>query len=471
MKKKFFITTPIYYVNSTPHIGHAATTTVADIIARYYRQKGNDVFFLTGTDEHGLKIAQAAQKAKKDPQTFCDQVSEKFKVAWKKLNISYDFFIRTTDPRHEKVVKEFLERIYQRGDIYKGKYEGLYCIECEKFLTEKELVNGHCPYHPKSKVIHQSEENYFFRLSKYAPQLISLIENPQTNYIFPEGKRKEILAKLKEGIEDVSISREKVKWGIPLPWDKKHTVYVWVDALINYYSATRFVKGKKDFWPANLHLIGKEILWFHTVIWQAMLLSAGLPLPQKIFAHSFYTIDGEKMSKSLGNVIYPEEMVEKFGADGARYLIATSFPYRDDADTGWERMKEKYNADLANNLGNLVSRVAKIGERLSLTNPRGERRFWPEMEAKVENLNLPAALDWLWQTKITVCNLVLNQQKPWEKSKAEARKIIAEIIVQIQNISFNLAPFLPETSKKIDHIFAPGKKLTAPQKVLFPRLK
>jgi len=296
-RKRFYITTPIYYVNDQPHIGHMATTIFADILARYHRLIGDRVFFLTGTDEHGAKIAQSAERAGLTPRQFCDRIVPRFKQTWKKLNISYDFFIRTTNPKHEKIVKELIEKIYKNGDIYKDTYQGLYCIGCEKFLTESDLEDGHCPLHPPEQTVEQKEENYFFRLSKYVPQLIRLIENSKTNYIFPEGKRREILAKLKAGVHDISFSRASVPWGISIPWDKEQTIYVWVDALINYYSATRFLAGKKNFWPANLHLIGKAILWFHTVIWQAMLLSAGLPLPKKVFVHSFYIMDERKISK------------------------------------------------------------------------------------------------------------------------------------------------------------------------------
>jgi len=348
VKNNFYITTPIYYVNDVPHIGHTCTTVIADIIARYKRQIGDNVFFLTGTDEHGNNVAQAAEKSGLSPQEFCDKVSKRFQDAWKKLNISNDFFIRTTDPRHEAVVKQFLTKIFENNDIYKGKYEGSYCLGCEKFINEGDIVNGKCPLHPSRELSHECEENYFFKLSKYVPQIISLIENDRTNYIFPESKRKEILSKLKAGINDISVSREKVKWGVPVPWDKRHTAYVWFDALINYYSATQFLPGKTGFWPADVHVLAKDILWFHAVIWPAMLLSANLPLPKQVYAHGFYTIEGQKMSKSLGNVISPEQLVKKFGVDGARYLIASSFPAEDDADIGWEKLKEKYNADLAN---------------------------------------------------------------------------------------------------------------------------
>lgn len=271
MINKFYITTPIYYVNDKPHIGHTCTTLAADILARYHKLKGEEVFFLTGTDEHGAKVAEAAAAEGISPKEFCNKVSQTFSQIWPKLNIQYDFFIRTTNPKHEKIVQEVLTKIYQNGDIYKAKYEGAYCVGCEKFINEGDLVNGHCPLHPNHPIEIQSEENWFFRLSKYAPTLIEAIEkeNHPCHYeITPESKRNEVLAKLKAGVKDLSISRAQVSWGIPVPWDKTQTIYVWVDALFNYYSAAK-ITGRENFWPADLHLIAKDILWFHTVIYKA----------------------------------------------------------------------------------------------------------------------------------------------------------------------------------------------------------
>jgi methionyl-tRNA synthetase len=412
--KKFFITTPIYYINDIPHIGHTCTTVAADIVARLHRIKGEDVFFLTGTDEHGQKVAETAQKEGLGVKEYCDKIAPRFEEAWKNLDISFDYFIRTTDPKHEKVVGEVLQKIYNNGDVYKAKYEGLYCIGCEKFLTETEIVDGHCPLHPPEKTVFKSEENWFFKLSKYVPEIIKLIENEETNYIFPSGKRAEILAKLKAGVKDVSVSRENVEWGITTPWDSKQTVYVWIDALINYYSATQFVEGpptasqsgrvnKKNFWPADLHLLGKEILWFHTVIWQAILLSAKIELPKKTYTHSFYMIDGQKMSKSLGNVISPQQLIDLFGIEGSKYLIARSFPSENDSDVGIERFKEKYNADLANNLGNLVSRVAKLSEGQKTEEIKIE--FDSEFEKLIDNLKLDEAFGLVFEKWIDSSNL------------------------------------------------------------------
>ena len=469
MNNKFFITTPIYYINDIPHIGHTCTTVAADVVARLHRIKGEEVFFLTGTDEHGQKVAETAQKEGLEVKEYCDKISPRFQEAWKNLDISFDFFIRTTDPRHEKVVTEVLQKIYDNGDVYKDKYEGLYCVGCEKFLTESELVDNHCALHPPEKTVFKSEENWFFRLSKYVPEIIKLIENEENNYIFPVGKKLEILAKLKAGVKDISISRENVEWGIPTPWDKSQTVYVWFDALINYYSATQFVEGKKDFWPADLHLLGKEILWFHTVIWQAMLLSAKISLPKKTYTHSFYMIDGQKMSKSIGNVISPQQLIELFGVEGSKYLIVRSFPSENDSDVGINRFKEKYNADLANNLGNLVSRVAKLAEGQKTSEE--ELIFDDEFETLINNLKLDEAFELVFNKYIDASNLKLNQSSPWklEKENPERIAVLDECIKNIQKAAFHLQILMPEVAKKIENCFKNEVKPLGES--LFPRIK
>ncbi len=474
---KFFITTPIYYINDIPHIGHTCTTVAADIVARTHKILNEEVFFLTGTDEHGQKVAESAAEQNLKPIDYCDKISPRFKEAWENLNINFDYFIRTTDPNHEKVVQELLQKIYDNGDAYKDKYEGLYCVGCEKFLTESELVDGHCPLHPPEKTVKKSEENWFFRLSKYVPKLIELIENNETNYIFPEGKRSEILAKLKAGVRDISLSRENVEWGISVPWDPKQTVYVWFDALINYYSATQFVEGKKDFWPANVHLIGKEILWFHTVIWQAMLLSAGFSvdqLPKKVYIHSFYMIDGQKMSKSLGNVISPGQLIELFGVDGARYLIARSFPNENDSDVGIERFKEKYNADLANNLGNLVSRVCKLAENQTPqsldklgTAPLDEGEPFFKL---INQFKFDEAFGWVFSEFVDKTNNYLNQETPWklEKNDPKRKEVLLTCIANLQKAGFYLQAVMPETAQKILDCF--NGEIKPLEKPLFPRI-
>jgi len=467
---KFYITTPIYYINAEPSVGSACTTVAADIVARMHKQLGEEVFFLTGTDEHGEKVAETAVAHKMETQEYCDMIAPKFEEAWKLLNIENDFFIRTTDQRHEKVVAEMLTKIYETGDVYKDKYEGWYCIGCESFKTEKELVDNHCSMHPLDKTIKKSEENWFFRLSKYVPKLIELIENDKTNYIFPDSKRREVLAKLKAGVNDISLSREKVTWGIPLPWDNSQTAYVWFDALINYYSATQFLEGKQDYWPANLHLLGKEILWFHAVIWQAMLMSAKLPIPVKIYTHDFYTIDGQKMSKSLGNTIPPKEMVEMFGADGARYLIARSFPTDGDVDIGMARFKERYNADLANNLGNLVSRLCKLGIGLPIPNPSKSPFDKGDFTKLIDNLKFDEALSWVFENYIDKSNNRLNEVTPWKLESDDPKRI--EVLTECANnlcIAANyLRPVMPTVCDKIlDLLDGEIKPL---ESGLFPRI-
>jgi len=467
MSKNFYITTPIYYINDVPHIGHTCTTVVADILARLHRQNNEEVFFLTGTDEHGQKVAECAEKEGLQPQEYCDQIVPKFIDAWKTLDISNDFFIRTTDPKHEAVVKDLLTKIYEKGDVYKSKYEGWYCIGCEKFLTETDLVDGHCPLHPPEKTVKKSEENWFFKLSKYVPQIIELIEND--NYIFPIGKRAEVLAKLKGGVTDISLSRENVAWGIPLPWDKSQTVYVWFDALINYYSATRFVDGKADFWPANLHLLGKEILWFHTVIWQAMLLSAEIVLPRKTFTHSFYMVDGQKMSKSLGNVISPQQLVDQFGVDGTRYLIARSFPSENDSDVGIGRFVQRYNADLANNYGNLVSRLCKLGTGLIIENE--ELTIDDEYLKLIDGLRFDEAINYVFEKYIDKSNNRLNEVAPWKLEPGDALRvnILSECIRNLRIAAFHLKAIMPSTSKTVETVLT--GEIKPLDKPLFPRVE
>jgi len=471
MIKKFFVSTPIYYVNDIPHIGHTCTTVASDILARYHRLLGEDVFFLTGTDEHGAKVAEAAKEAGLSPKDFCDKVSKTFSDVWSKLDIQYDYFIRTTNPQHEKIVQEILTKIYKKGDIYRAKYTGLYCIGCEKFITESDLVDGKCPLHPNKVPIKQSENNYFFKLSKYTPTLIEAIENenhPCHYKIFPESKRTEVLSKLKAGVNDISISRTEVSWGIPVPWDRSQTIYVWVDALFNYYTATKIAK-KEKFWPADLHLIGKEILWFHAVIWEALLIAAGLPLPKEVFAHSFYTIDGQKMSKSVGNVISPQELVNKFGVDGTRYLIASSFPSKEDSDVGWGKLTQKYNADLANGLGNLVTRLAKLCERIENGfTPQEKLIFSKQVKEKIERLQFGEALELIWNT-ISEENKRFSQERPWEIKDRRLEKFLFDSVQKIRQVAFNLQPFIPQTAEKILKQFS-GPKIKS-QSPLFPRIE
>lgn len=468
MAEKFFVTTPIYYVNDVPHIGHAYTTLTADILSRYYRLNLGDenVFYLTGTDEHGQKVEEKAKEKGLTPKEFADQVSPEFEKAWSTLNIKPDFFIRTTDPRHEEVASKLLQKIYNNGYIYEGVYEGLYCVGCEKFLTESELVDGKCPLHPNKEPIHQKEKNYFLKLSELSKQVLEKLENNEYQ-ILPEARRNEILSRLKEGVEDISISREGVTWGIPVPWDKSQTIYVWVEALMNYYSATQFVEGKSDFWPANLHLIGKDILWFHTVIWQAILIAAELPLPKTIAANGFFTINGQKISKSLGNVISPQEFVDKYGVDGARYLLSTAVTFGKDGDINFEELTKKYNADLANGLGNLVARVSKLAETSGFEFPDSEVQLDKHISNALEKYDTNLALARLWG-HIKNTDMVLSLAKPWKKEGEDKKEILGIAVDEIRRIAYYLQIFLPETAEKIKDQFGESKIKSA--EPLFPRI-
>ena len=362
MNKKFYVTTPIYYVNAQPHLGHTYTTIAADVLARYHRMVGDKTFFLTGTDEHGAKIAQKAEEEGKEPQQFVDEVAAKFKLAWEELDISNDRFIRTTEPEHKKAIQRALQYMYDKGDVYKSKYEGLYCQGCEQFKNEKDLVDGLCPDH---KVAPQwmSEEAYMFKMSSYQDVLLDKIKRDEIK-IRPLERKNEIVTFIEQnGLNDVAFSRAKVKWGIPVPWDESQTIYVWADALLNYVTGLGW-DGEAgvvpEFWPATVQLLGKDILRVHATIWPAMLLSLGLPVPEQLFVHGFFLSDGQKMSKSLGNVIAPEDLVKKYGVDGTRYLLMGATPFGNDGDITWKFLDEKYNADLANGLGNLVSRLVTM---------------------------------------------------------------------------------------------------------------
>lgn len=474
MTKKFFVTTPIYYVNDVPHIGHAYTTLAADILARYYREKlgKENVFFLTGTDEHGQKVAQAAKEKGVSPEEFVDSVAPRFEDAWQLLNINYDYFIRTTNPKHEKIVSSLLQKIYDNGYIYKGTYKGLYCVGCEKFLTETELVNGRCPLHPNKEPVKQEEENYFLKLSELSKKVLEKIEKGEYE-ILPTERKNEVVGRLRGGVEDISISRAGVSWGIPVPWDKSQTIYVWVDALINYYSATQFVEGKKKLWPADLHLIGKDILWFHTVIWQALLIAAGIDIPKKIFAHGFFTIDGQKMSKSLGNVISPKQLVDRYGVDGARYLLISAYPFGSDGDISLERFDERYNAALANGLGNTISRVAKLAEKSGIEFEKtesSEEISRPAQKEALENLRFDAVLQNIWNVDLFPIDSHIDQHSPWTiKDKNKLKLILQEEVNDLRELAAKIEPFLPETADKIEKQFK-GPKIKS-GKPLFPRLK
>lgn len=460
--KKFFATTPIYYVNDVAHIGHAYPTVAADVITRYWKQRGYDARLLTGTDEHGAKIVEAAKKHNKEPKEYADEISEKFKEAWQKLNIDFVRFIRTTDEDHIKVAQEFLQKLYNKVaiDPKPRLYQGLYCVGHEKFMSEEELVNGLCPDH-QTKPIEHSQENYYFKLSEYQDRLEKLITLGEIK-IRPKHRQSEILGKLKLGLEDISISRANLEWGIPLPFDKTHTSYVWIEALINYYT----YGSQNNCWPADLHLVGKDILWFHSVIWPAMLLAIDEQLPREIFAHGFFTIDGQKMSKTIGNVIHPDELVKKYGVDGTRYVLLASFPFGEDGDFSWDEMDRMYNAHLANGLGNLVARVAKLCEQNNIQATDGPNVWCADLEKFMGEFKFNEAIAVVWKL-ITEADKKINEEKPWELEGDKAKAVLGDLVKRIQAIGYNLQPFLPETAEKILKQFS-GQIKSQPS--LFPRI-
>ncbi len=449
MAKKFYVTTPIYYPNDVPHIGHAYTTIAADVLSRWHKLNDEEVFFLTGTDEHGKKIAITAEKNKKTPKQFVDSLIPKFKDAWKKLNIDYDKFIRTTDKEHEKIVSDMLQRAYDNGDIYLGEYEGLYCTACEAYYTEKDLEDGCCPIH-KTKIEVLKEESYFFRLSKYQKKLLELYKkNP--GFISPENRKKEIINRVKEGLSDLSISRTSFDWGIPLPFDKKHFCYVWFDALFNYYSATR-EKGKEKFWPADVHIIGKDILWFHTVYWPAFLLSTGIKLPNKIFAHGWWTFDNEKISKSRGKVINVDELISIAGTDSARYFLLRATPFGDDGDFSEKALIDRHNNELADKLGNLVSRVSALADKYGIEKTPDsllKKLNIKKIEELFTNYEFDKVLNEIFAF-VDLCNEYVQAKKPWE---TKDKKVLYELADSIKAIAILLWPFIPETSEKIAGVF------------------
>jgi len=443
-EKKFYVTTAIDYVNAEPHIGNAYQKIIADILARWHRLSGENVFFLTGTDEHGQKLSRSAKNAGMDEKEFVGKMSKKFKEAWDKLHIKYDRFIRTTDSDHEKLVQEFIKKVDEKGDIYKGVYEGLYCVDCEAFYPEKDMVNGECPFHPGKKIEQFTEATYYFRLKKYQDKLLELYKkNPE--FILPKERRNEIVNFVKEGLQDLSITRTNVKWGIPFPLDKKHVVYVWFDALLNYLTGS----GKKhEFWPADVHLLGKDNGRFHAVIWPAMLMSAGYELPKTVFIHGFLTVNGHKISKSLGNAISPNYLVEKYGPDSIRYFIARNFVFGRDGDFNEKHLTERHNNELADKLGNLVSRVSTLAEKYGLEKTENQllkKLRLKEIEDHIKNYEFDKALNFIFEF-IDLCNEYVQEKKPWE---THDKKVLYRLLDSIKAIAILLWPFMPETSEKI----------------------
>ncbi len=490
--EKYYITTPIYYINDKPHIGHAYTTITADVLASYNRLKGRDVYFLTGTDENSQKNIEAAKKfykkedlSKEEIQKYLDEMAAIWRAAWERLKISNTDFVRTTESRHIEAVQKFFKLVWDKGDIYKGFYEGYYCEACEEFKSEKDLALGKCPIH-KTAVKKIKEENYFFRLTKYCAKLLKHIEkNP--DFIMPETRRHEVINYIKDFSSDISITRESMKWGIEVPEMPGQVLYVWFDALLNYLSGIGFGDDNKKFkkyWPADLHLAGKDIIKFHCALWPAMLLSAGLPLPKQVFAHGFFTIDGEKMSKSLGNVVDPVTVAEKYGRDALRYYLLREIPFGEDGDFSFARLEERYNSDLANGLGNLVARVFALAEKHLEKLPsasdsslwkreagRDLSDFWTAYEKNIDELKLHSALSLIWE-EISKCDIIVDKEKPWELAKTDKErlvKVLNDLLERIRQIALALRPFLPETAEKILNKFEGKEPLKG--EPLFPRLE
>ncbi|MDD2696607.1 MAG: class I tRNA ligase family protein [Candidatus Pacebacteria bacterium] len=452
-KNKFYITTSIAYTNASPHIGFALELIQADTIARYQRFSGKDVFFLTGTDEHGQKVVKAAENAKKKLEEFTDEISSQFKKLKDVLNLSNDDFIRTTDKtRHWPVVQDIWLKLRENGDIYKKKYQGLYCVGCEAFITKKDLIEGKCKIHQKEPEMIE-EENYFFKLSKYSEEIEEKIEKNEVK-ITPAERKNEILSFIRQGLEDVSFSRPRkdLKWGIPVPDDDSQTIYVWADALANYLSALGYPNGEKfkDYWPPDIQFIGKDILRFHAVIWLGILLSLKLELPKNIFIHGYLTSGGQKMSKSLGNVVDPFELVKKYGTDSVRYFLLREIPSAEDGDFSYEKFEERYNADLAKGLGNLTARVLTLAKNIKPVKEKFEKETEKVKNNLKKSLEVPKfneALVSIWGL-IGACDRYIEEERPWEV-KENQKEVIGNLLFALNEIAGLIRPFLPETSEKI----------------------
>lgn len=480
MRNKFYLTTSIPYTNAAPHIGFALELVQADVFARFKRQEGFDVYFLTGTDEHGIKTARAAKALGKEPIEFANEISLEYNNLAKKLLITNNFFIRTTDELlHKPAVLKVWKKLEENGDIYKKNYKGFYCIGCEAFIPEKDLVNGKCAIHNKKPELVE-EENYFFRLTKYLPKVKQVIESGEYE-IIPTSRKNEILAIIGQGIGDVSFSRAKEKyWGFPVPGDDSQSMYVWPDALSNYISAIGYASDSelfKKLWPADIHFVGKDIIKFHAIFWPAMLLSLELDIPKKLFVHGFITVGNEKMSKSVGNVIDPFKLIERYGVDAVRYYLLREILPTEDGDFSVEKFEKRYNSDLASGLGNLVSRVRTMAEAKELGESKNKelKQYIKTIEEQyckaLADFDFSGALKVIWSL-ISHCDKYINETKPWE-DKDGSLGVIEDLVSAISDISRLITPFLPETSEKIEKVFLlENKKFKNPKgDSLFPRLK
>ena len=464
MATPFYVTTPIYYVNDAPHIGHAYTTVAADVLARWRRLWGDDVVFLTGTDEHGLKVQRAAEERGVSPQEWADRTSERFREAWAALDITNTDFIRTTEPRHYEAVAQFLQRVHDNGYIELDTYEGLYCVHCEAYYAEDELINGgNCPIHDKP-VDHVTEENYFFRLSRFTDVLLEYYEtHPEA--VQPDSRRNEVLGFIKQGLRDFSMSRTSITWGIPLPWDPAHVTYVWFDALFNYCTAVGYGTDRERFdryWPVDYHLVGKDILRFHAVFWPAMLMAAGEAPPKCVFAHGYLLVGGEKMSKTRLNQIAPADLVADFGSDGFRYHFLTDQRFGPDGDFSYEAMVARYNADLANNFGNLANRVLNMAVNYCggvvpdarADGPLAEAaaRTFAGCAAAFDQVDYSGAFAAVWDL-IRATNSYIEDQEPWKLHKAgdtvAVAAVLGDCLEALRVVALLASPVIPRAAAEL----------------------
>jgi methionyl-tRNA synthetase len=462
----YYVTTPIYYVNGEPHLGHAYTTIAADVLARHMRQRGEDVFFLTGTDEHGEPVTQAAERLGITPRELGDLNAGRFKELARKLGATNDFFIRTTDPEHEEVVAEVVQRIHDNGHVYEGTYEGWYCPRCADFKTESELEEGNrCPIH-KIVLELEREDNWFFRLSEFQEPLERLYaERP--DFVIPQIRYNEALSFIQSGLRDLSLSRARLKWGVPVPWDPSQVIYVWIDALLNYYSALAYARDGEDlrdrFWPATVHLIGKDILKFHAVIWPAMLMAADIEVPRRVGIHGFLLLGEHKMSKSLGNVIEPFQVVDLYGADALRFYVLREVSFGSDGEVSPEGFETRYTTELANEYGNLANRTLAMIDRYRdgvVPEAQPDPALAPEFEGlaeavceRLDRLEITSALDEIWR-RIKLLNRYVQEEQPWQLSKDESQadrldEVLYSLAEGLRVVSVLVHPFIPESAERL----------------------
>ncbi len=469
----FYVTTPIYYVNAAPHLGHAYTTIAADVMARHHRQRGEDVFFLTGTDEHGEPVADAAHALGIEPQELADRNAERFKALAPQLEASNDFFIRTTDPQHEAIVKEVLSRVRENGFVYEGTYEGWYCPRCADFKADSEIDEGNrCPIH-HIELTREREDNYFFKLSAFQERLEQLY-GEREDFVTPRSRYNEALSFIRSGLRDVPLTRHKLTWGVQVPWDPEHVFYVWFDALLNYYSALSYAPVPpgmsvadgdlvRRLWPASYHLIGKDILRFHAIYWPALLMAAEIELPEHVFVHGFLLMDGEKMSKSLGNVLDPFAVIERFGADALRFYLLRDVPFGQDGSVSTASFELRYESELANELGNLASRTIAMVHRyrggippLVTLDPELDGEFAPladEVERMIDRAELTTALEAIWQ-RVRRLNRYVEERAPWQVSKEDGRadeldRVLATLVAGLRVLAVLLHPYMPSSTDKL----------------------